>query len=445
MFKSLRLGIAEMLVSDMTRDMDEPRYWDEIGINTEAGEAVTADTLFALPTAKDCIATIAGSIASVPLEVFEVGRDGALTPASDHPLTELFAVSPGQGETPAGFWQEQITDYLSRANSYAEIVSGDRGFASELIHIAANRAAGAVPSEAGLTYRFRHVGGRGGTVDVPGYRVMHMRSSPRDESGLFGKPIFDQARDVLGKALAVHRYGARFFKNSGAAGGTIELANPFKNEDQEKRWLSTFRTWRTGRNAHSDFLMPVGSKYNRQTVNNNEAQFLETQKASDLEICRLFGVPPHKVGILENTTFNNIEHQSIQYVVDTLVPILTLYEQGGRLSLISDTSRFLLRFNIAALLRGDQATRFAAYQIGLLTGFLTINEVRRAEGLNGIGAQGDILMRPLNMDTVQVEKAMNALRAGDLEAGTAFLATLAENAKPAAFVPLAKANEVPNV
>ena len=42
-----------------------------------------------------------------------------------------------------------------------------------------------------------------------------------------------------------------------------------------------------------------------------KAQLVESRKFQVEEICRWFGVPPHKVQHLERSTFNNIEHLGI--------------------------------------------------------------------------------------------------------------------------------------
>lgn len=43
------------------------------------------------------------------------------------------------------------------------------------------------------------------------------------------------------------------------------------------------------------------------SIPNDAAQFLETRKFQDTEICRIFRVPPHMIGDLERATFSNIE------------------------------------------------------------------------------------------------------------------------------------------
>lgn len=68
------------------------------------------------------------------------------------------------------------------------------------------------------------------------------------------------------------------------------------------------------------------------------------------------------------------------------------------LNLIPESQRnqFSISFNMDALLRGNVEARYNAYRIGRESGFLSVNEIRRMEGLNGIGDQGDTYLQPLN-------------------------------------------------
>jgi len=113
-----------------------------------------------------------------------------------------------------------------------------------------------------------------------------------------------------------------------------------------------------------------------------DAEFLASRKFSVIEICRAFRMQPHKIQDLERSTFSNIEHQSIEHVVDTLRPWLVRWEQAISRDLILRPQTFFAEFNVDGLLRGDIASRYSAYGTGIEKGFLTRNEVRRKENLN---------------------------------------------------------------
>jgi len=129
-----------------------------------------------------------------------------------------------------------------------------------------------------------------------------------------------------------------------------------------------------------------------------DAQFLETRQFQVAEIARIFRLPPHKLQDLEHATFSNIEHLGIEFVVDTLRPWLVRWEQRIHYSLMTEAerSRYFAEFLVDGLLRGDQASRFAAYATARQWGWMSANDVRELENQNPI-ANGDIYLIPLNM------------------------------------------------
>ena len=142
-------------------------------------------------------------------------------------------------------------------------------------------------------------------------------------------------------------------------------------------------------------------KFHSVGIPPEQAQFLETRKYSVNEVCRLFKVPPHLVGDLEKATFSNIEHQSIDFVVHSVSPWVTRWEQSLQQALIlpSEQSEIFIRFNLDGLLRGDYKSRMEGYAIGRQNGWLSANDVRSLEEMNRIPTEegGDLYLINGNM------------------------------------------------
>ena len=66
------------------------------------------------------------------------------------------------------------------------------------------------------------------------------------------------------------------------------------------------------------------------------------------------------------------------------------------LLLPSERDEYYIEFNVSGLLRGDQASRYAAYAVARQWGWLSVNDIRRLENLPPI-AGGDTYLQPLNM------------------------------------------------
>jgi phage portal protein BeeE len=83
----------------------------------------------------------------------------------------------------------------------------------------------------------------------------------------------------------------------------------------------------------------------------------------------------------------------------TMLPWLKRWEENINLQLLTPEERtagYYVEFKVDALLRGDAKSRADAYAVGRQWGWLSVNDIRRLENMNSIGAKGDIYMQPLN-------------------------------------------------
>jgi phage portal protein BeeE len=108
-------------------------------------------------------------------------------------------------------------------------------------------------------------------------------------------------------------------------------------------------------------------------------------------ICRFFGVPPHKVQHLLRSTFSNIEHQSIEVVVDSIAPWAKLLEEEADFKLFGRTNRqgYFTKIYLQGLMRGDAKSRGEFYKLMFETGAFSPNMILQFEDQNPIGPDGD--------------------------------------------------------
>ena len=116
-------------------------------------------------------------------------------------------------------------------------------------------------------------------------------------------------------------------------------------------------------------------KYTPISISPEQAQFLETRKFQLDEIARIFRVPPHMIGDLEKSSFNNIEQQSLEFVKYTLDPWVSRWEQSMVRSLLSreEKSKYFIKFNVDGLLRGDYQSRMNGYATARQNGWMSAN------------------------------------------------------------------------
>ena len=90
-----------------------------------------------------------------------------------------------------------------------------------------------------------------------------------------------------------------------------------------------------------------------------------------------------------HATFSNIEHQSIDFVMHTLMPWLVRFEQAiiKDLLLPEEQELYFPKFNVDGLLRGDYQSRMQGYATGISNGFLSPNDIHRLENMDLIPAE----------------------------------------------------------
>ena len=206
-------------------------------------------------------------------------------------------------------------------------------------------------------------------------------------NGLVGFSPIAMMKNSLGTTLAVERYGSAFFKNGAQPAGVLEhpgvLKDPQKIRDN---WMNAYGG---AGNAHKVAVLEEGMQYKPISLPPEDSQFLSTREFGVEEICRIFRVPPHMVQDLKRSTFNNIEHQSIDFVMHTIMPWLVRIEQAlvKDVLLEEEQDSYYPKFNVDGLMRGDYKSRMDGYAVGFANGFLSPNDIRRLENMDLIPAE----------------------------------------------------------
>lgn len=348
-----------------------------------------------------CRTAMSGPISTLPLQVFERLDGDRRRVAREHPIYRILHSRPNRRQTAQEFREDQEGHLSWWRNAYAIIRPAEDGYpVGELDPVHPSRVQDVKRGSDGWVYYW--INRQSPAVGCDVYRedeILHIRRAPLTRDGLRGVPVWETDRETLGRAMAVEQFGALFFANGGSGGGVLSHPGTFKTKEDERDFVETWRSGGTGANRHKDRLLKHGVTYKANEVKNDESQFLETKKQCGYEVAAIWNMPPHRVGMLERATNNNIAEQGIEYVVYCLGPDITAWEQALSRDLLigDDADRYFIEFNVAGFLRGDITKRWEAYARGRQWGWLSINDVRRLENMDPIGAAGDDYLTPINM------------------------------------------------
>ena len=397
------VGLGANEAPNLAADPFSWQFWSDGAVlgGDDAGQRVDGDSVLQLGVVAAVLERLGGTLSELPMMVFERTSGTERRPATDHPLYDLLHRRPAPGLTSA-LWRDEQTRHLALwRNCYHRILSDpETGYpvgSLEMIHPGRLERIQSIGGR--VYYTFRRLAPQTGTDTYRDDEIWHIKRAPLTMDGLMGRPVWETSRKVFAYAQAVHQFGALYFKNSGTGGGVIKHPGQFKSAADRDAFLDGWRSGGVGLNRHKDRLLQFGLDYVPFNVRNDEAQFNESKVGAAQDVCRVFNMPPHMAGILDNATFSNIEQQSIEFVIYTIGPIVSAIEQSASAELLigEDRDRYFIEINVSGLLRGDIKTRWTAFAQGRQWGWLSVNDVRQLENMDPIGPGGDLYLTPMNM------------------------------------------------
>jgi HK97 family phage portal protein len=193
-------------------------------------------------------------------------------------------------------------------------------------------------------------------------------------------------REVIGLALAIQEFTGKSLSNGAKLGGVFSTEQMISLEAL-KNIKKTFQEKFGGTsNANRTLFLDSGLKYQTTSQNNQEMEFIALSRLVNLDICRLFRVPPPAVGILDDATYSNITEQSRILVQNCIRPWTVRFEQAMNRALLSERDRetYFIEHSLDGLLRGNLKDRYEAYKVGRDGGWLSINDIRQRENMSVI-------------------------------------------------------------
>lgn len=336
-------------------------------------------TLIGLSATYACVSLLAGTVASLPLQVFRPSPGGYNVPAFDHPLYQVLNRSPNFDLSAAEAWEIMAAVLELRGNAYARLSKRNDGSISAFYPILSEVKVERVGRR--LRYSWTE---EGKNYEVYDTGILHLRGFGGGPLG--GKSALSVCRQVFRGALDAETSAVNMFKNGALPSGVLstdKTMTPEQRKEAEKLLMEKFVG---SLNAGTPMLLDNGVKWEQLTISPEDIQMLESRRFSVEEICRIFGVPPHMIGHTEKTSSwgTGLEQQTLGFVKFTLRRRLRKIEQALEKQLLTaeDKARGVsISFNLEGLLRGDSQGRATFYQTMTQIGAMTINEVRAHENL----------------------------------------------------------------
>ena len=383
------------------RATKDPKHPDHARIGfssrTVAGEYVNEDTALQNATAWACCRYISQTVAGLPWHAMKPAPGNGGTIAYGHHVEKLLHIRPSPEWSPFSFRETLIHWALRYGNGCAEVVPDQFGRPFEMWPIHPDRiefvrydedvqdAYGDTIPAGRLAYEINN--GTAGKVTLSAKRIFHLKGYGDSAVGV---NVMAYAAQTIGWAKAASMFGAAFFGNGMNLGGIVTNKVAMSPEALALQKAEMQSGHRGSRKAFTTLHLDADTEYTPFESNLADAQYIELHHHLIEEICRFFGVPPHKVMHLLRATFSNIEHQSIEVVQDTILPWTIKMELEADYKLLND-GKMWTKMNLSSLLRADTKSQAEALSIARQHGVISANDWRALLDMSPLpeGSGGD--------------------------------------------------------
>jgi len=343
-------------------------------------ESVNAEKSLELSPVHAAVRVVSDSVGKLPAHVFKPTEQGREI-QRDHSIHWLLNVRPNEAMTPMMLKKAATVCQMLYGNAYIAVRYNTRGKPQELLLMPSEGAAIARNEKDDLFYTF-NVNGKQRTLR--GSDVIHLPWVTTD--GIVGKGLLNYAKQTISTDLLAQKYAGKFYSNGARPSGIVEVPTE-ANKDSKEIIRGEFERMVSGvDNAFRVAVLDLGMKYTQMGLPQKDAQFIESRGFTVEEVARFTGVPLYKLQTGKQSYQSN-EQQGLDYVMNTLQPIITQWEQeiGYKLFMSRELKEgCYLRFNMAAEMRADNESRSRFYEAMLRNGIYSINECRAFEEMNTI-------------------------------------------------------------
>jgi len=248
----------------------------------------------------------------------------------------------------------------------------------------------------------------GKTKKLPKNKVFHVMGPTLD--GITGLTPVSHIANATKLGLIYEKFGINYFEKGAFTTGVFEHPGTLEETAYNRLQQDLEENKQRLENVGKPMLLEDGLKFNPVQMKLLDAELLRSKRFQVVDIARIYRVPPHFIMELEKATFSNIEHQSLEFVIFTMLPIVKRWESAINTQLLMREQRdkgFFFEYNLSGLLRADTKAMSEAFKAGRQWGWLSVNDIRRLLNMNGIGSKGDIYLQPLNMVEAGTEPKEN--------------------------------------
>ena len=334
------------------------------------GEVITREKAMTLPCVNGAVDFISNCIASMPVKLYKV-KDGKVEERKDDVRVQFLNGDTGDTLDAFQLKKAMVDDYLMGKGGYC-FIQKRRNDVTGLYYVE-DRFITIFKVYQPIYKRYQiFVGG----YDVKGdrsekaygtfepYQFIKLLRNTKDGASGVGYTV--EVSKALETAYQTLLYQLGMVSTGGNKRGFLKSERKLGKEEIDalkKAWKNLY-----GNNSENVVVLNNGVDFREASNSAVETQLNESKQTLQDEINSLFHIYPNDF----NKTFK-----------EAIYPIVKAFETALNRDLLleKEKGKFFFEFDVKEIIRADLNDRYQAYKLAKETGFMTLNEIRRAENM----------------------------------------------------------------
>lgn len=338
-------------------------------------------------TVYTCVKILSETLGKLPLKIYQESDSGKQKITNDYRYS-LLKLRPNPYMSAYDFWRTLEVNRNIHGNSYAYIDVASMGrnagqilglypLKSEKMQVFVDDI-GLLTSKNKIWYKYYD--DMGNEYLWNSDQILHFKGMT--VNGLIGLSTIETLRATIENSKSASNFLNNSYKKGMQAAGILQYVGDL-NEDGKNSLRTKFEKMSSGiMNANRIAVMPLGVQFQPLQLKLTDAQFLENTRFTVQQLTAAFGIKPHQVNDQTKTSYASTSESNREFYSDTLLAILTMYEQELTYKLFLPTeinSGYYTKFSADVILRADPEKRYAMYKDAVQNMILTPNECREME------------------------------------------------------------------
>lgn len=344
------------------------------------------------------VSRIANSLSAMPVRLYKGSE------AINDSLNDLVSFQPNPNMTATQFFKTLEACRDTYGNCYALKVVDHNGIPTRLDILDPDKVTPIINSDSGeLWYRLSG----NNEAYVHNYYIVHIPFI--STNGYTGINPVSVLYDTMEYAESIQKFSAEQLEKGVNAAIVLEAPATLGESQREKTIEDFLKTYKE--TSGNILLLESGVTAKNLNLSPVDSKLFEVEKITRSKVAMVYNLPPHLLGDYSDTSFTSQEQQMLEFLMLTMLPIVTAYEQELDRKLLTMEQRsegYHFRFDMDAILRADAATRAEVEYKSIRSGSLTPDEARaehfRAPLPDGVGKYALVSQDLATLDYTVFEK-----------------------------------------